>query len=251
MTDNLVGFQFSRARCPPTRRVWLQPCTQLGGAWYSTPSTASHLTRPVPEAQMNNPMVDVDLKANTTKAELPWLSGQRNGNGMFETLQFKAVFSWTMPRTAHGHTPRLSRYMTQASRERKPRWQRQHRVPNQRNGNRVPTTIWLTYTNSWGDHSVTGSGFTTYYNKNRESERRPYPRGRAWSFRTIPTNGTKVSATQPPPPSGQWGPPCPLARALLQRASTCSTALPPRRFFRLLHTGKPVAGTSTPSAWAG
>ena len=92
-----------------TKSVATALCSS-GGACIQLRVRPLHLLPGFQKAQMNNPMVDVDLKANTTKSrELPWL-GQCTGNGFPETLPVQGHVPWTMPRTAHGHTPRLSRY---------------------------------------------------------------------------------------------------------------------------------------------
>ena len=97
ITDFLkVGFQFNGARLLPA------DSKQVLGALRSTPIAPVYndeygLYSALPnfqKAQINNPMVDVDLKANTTKAENYRASGNIYGEVDFlKHFNFKAMFS--------------------------------------------------------------------------------------------------------------------------------------------------------------
>lgn len=96
ITDFLkVGFQFNGARMLPA------DSKQVLNALRATPIAPVYnneygLYTALPEfqkAQISNPMVDVELKANTTKAENYRASGNIYGEVDFKHFTFKAMFS--------------------------------------------------------------------------------------------------------------------------------------------------------------
>ena len=120
------------------------------------------------KAQMMNPMVDVDLKANTTRAENYRASGNIYGEVDFlEHFNFRAVFSMdygsnngrtyqpiikVYDNTVKGNVATLGTGKTEVSQFKE-------------NETKVQSDYVLTYTNSFGDHNLTTTaGFTTYYN---------------------------------------------------------------------------------------
>ena len=120
------------------------------------------------KAQMMNPMVDVDLKANTTRAENYRASGNIYGEVDFlEHFNFRAVFSMdygsnngrtyqpiikVYDNTVKGNVATLGTGKTEVSQFKE-------------NETKVQSDYVLTYANSFGDHNLTATaGFTTYYN---------------------------------------------------------------------------------------
>lgn len=115
-----------------------------------------------------NPMVDVDLKANTTRAENYRASGNIYGEVDFlEHFNFRAVFSMdygsnngrtyqpiikVYDNTVKGNVATLGTGKTEVSQFKE-------------NETKVQSDYVLTYANSFGDHNLTATaGFTTYYN---------------------------------------------------------------------------------------
>ena len=165
-----------------------------GGAVYSTPSTALYTTLPgFQKAQMNNPMVDVDLKANTTKAENYRGSEQRcTGNGSFlKHFQFKAMFSLDYAsNSTRTYTPVIQVYDASVEGDIATLGNgRTRSVPSQRSGNEGTERLSADLHQLLGRPQRDGhSGFpppTT----SRKSERRPYP-GVGLVIPDNPTNGT-------------------------------------------------------------
>ena len=173
ITDFLkVGFQFNGARTLPA------DSKQVLGALRAAPIAPVYnkeygLYSVLPEfqkAQINNPMVDVDLKANTTKAENYRASGNIYGEVDFlKHFTFKAMFSMDYASnngrtylpimkvyddTAAGDVVTLGTGKTEVSQFKE-------------NETKVQSDYLLTYTNSFdhGNHNLTATaGFTTYYN---------------------------------------------------------------------------------------
>lgn len=118
---------------------------------------------------MNNPMVDVDLKANTTRAENYRASGNVYGQWDFlKNFQFKVMYSMDYAsNSSRTYTPVINVFDSSV----------EGNVVTLGNGKtgvkqsketeaKVQSDYLLTYTNTWGDHSLTATaGFTTYYNK--------------------------------------------------------------------------------------
>lgn len=165
-----VGFQFNGARMLPA------DSKSVLGAVRTTPvapvfNEEYQLYAALPEfqkAQMMNPMVDVDLRANTTRAENYRASGNIYGEVDFwEHFNFRAVFSMdygsnngrtyqpiikVFDNTVKGNVATLGTGKTEVSQFKE-------------NETKVQSDYVLTYTNSFGDHNLTATaGFTTYYN---------------------------------------------------------------------------------------
>ena len=173
ITDFLkVGFQFNGARMLPA------DSKQVLNALRATPIAPVYnneygLYTALPEfqkAQINNPMVDVELKANTTKAENYRASGNIYGEVDFlKHFTFKAMFSMdyasnngrtytpivkVYDATVNGGISTLGTGKTEVSQFKE-------------NETKVQSDYLLTYTNSFdnGNHNLTATaGFTTYYN---------------------------------------------------------------------------------------
>ena len=173
ITDYLkVGFQFNGARMLPA------DSKQVLNALRATPIAPVYndeygLYSALPEfqkAQINNPMVDVSLRANTTKAENYRASGNIYGEVDFlKHFNFKAMFSMDYASnngrtyqpivkvydpTVSGNIATLGTGKTEVSQFKE-------------NETKVQSDYVLTYTNSFdnGNHNLTATaGFTTYYN---------------------------------------------------------------------------------------
>ena len=173
ITDYLkVGFQFNGARMLPA------DSKQVLNALRATPIAPVYndeygLYSALPEfqkAQINNPMVDVSLRANTTKAENYRASGNIYGEVNFlKHFNFKAMFSMDYASnngrtyqpivkvydpTVSGNIATLGTGKTEVSQFKE-------------NETKVQSDYVLTYTNSFdnGNHNLTATaGFTTYYN---------------------------------------------------------------------------------------
>ena len=172
VTDNLkVGFQFNGARMLPadTKSVATAlraaPVAHVFNSEYGLYTSLPGFQK----AQMNNPMVDVDLKANTTKAENYRGSGNVYGQWDFlKHFQFKAMFSLDYASNSiRTYTPVIQVYDASVEGDIATLGNGKTGVSQAKETEmKVQSDYLLTYTNSWGDHSVTATaGFTTYYNK--------------------------------------------------------------------------------------
>ena len=172
LTDNFrVGFQFNGARILPadtktvTTAVRATPVATVFNDQYGLYTTLPEFQK----AQMNNPMVDVDLKANTTRAENYRGSGNVYAEWDFlKHFQFKAMFSMDYAsNNSRKFTPIIQVYDASAEGsivtlgDGKPGVSQAKQTEM-----KTQSDYLLTYTNTWGDHSLTATaGFTTYYNK--------------------------------------------------------------------------------------
>lgn len=171
ITDKIkVGFQFNGARMLPAdsksvlNAVRTTPIAPVFNEEYQLYAALPEFQK----AQMMNPMVDVDLKANTTRAENYRASGNIYGEVDFlEHFNFRAVFSMdygsnngrtyqpiikVYDNTVKGNVATLGTGKTGVSQFKE-------------NETKVQSDYVLTYTNSFGDHNLTATaGFTTYYN---------------------------------------------------------------------------------------
>ena len=253
VTDNLkVGFQFNGARMLPadTKSVATAlraaPVAHVFNSEYGLYTSLPGFQK----AQMNNPMVDVDLKANTTKAENYRGSGNVYGQWDFlKHFQFKAMFSLDYAsNSTRTYTPVIQVYDASVEGDIATLGNGKTGVSQAKETEmKVQSDYLLTYTNSWGDHSVTATaGFTTYYNKlenlngaRTQGSRSGHPgqsrqmvhqhRRRSHRHQRQHAVGTfhRVrTGTYPLQLQGQ----VPVQRLL-----------PPRRFFRLLLHRQPVA----------
>ena len=172
VTDNFkVGFQFNGARILPadTKSVATAlraaPVAPVYNEEYGLYTTLPGFQK----AQMNNPMVDVELKANTTRTENYRASGNVYAQWDFlKNFQFKVMYSMDYAsNSSRTYTPIITVFDSSV----------EGNVVTLGNGKtgvrqsketeaKVQSDYLLTYTNSWGEHSLTATaGFTTYYNK--------------------------------------------------------------------------------------
>ncbi len=173
ITDYLkVGFQFNGARMLPA------DSKQVLGALRATPiapvfNNEYGLYAALPEfqkAQINNPMVDVDLKANKTKAENYRASGNIYGEVNFlEHFTFRAMFSMDYgSNNGRTYTPIVKVYDSAVSGNVATLGTGKTEVSQfKENETKVQSDYLVTYTNSFdnGNHNLTATaGFTTYYN---------------------------------------------------------------------------------------
>ena len=173
ITDYLkVGFQFNGARMLPA------DSKQVLSALRAAPIAPVYnneygLYAALPEfqkAQINNPMVDVALKANKTKAENYRASGNIYGEVNFlEHFTFKAMFSMDYgSNNGRTYTPIVKVYDPTVSGNVATLGTGKTEVSQfKENETKVQSDYLLTYTNSFdnGNHNLTATaGFTTYYN---------------------------------------------------------------------------------------
>ena len=230
-----VGFQLNGARILPA------DAKPVLGAIRTTPvapvyNTEYGLYTALPEfqkAQMNNPMVDVDLKANTTKAENYRASGSIYGEIDFlKHFTARATFSMDYASdngrtytpiikvydpTVQGNVSTLGTGKTEVSQFKQ-------------NETKVQSDYVLTYTNSFADgaHNLTATaGFTTYYNSlSRLDGARK--QGVGLVIPDDPDKWSSVSEMQPLPPTavrnGNEQPyPCWHVSFTITKGNTCST----------------------------
>ena len=114
-------------------------------------------------------MVDVDLKANTTRAENYRGSGNVYAEWDFlKHFQFKAMFSMDYAsNNSRKFTPIIQVYDASAEGNIVTLGDGKTGVSQAKQTEmKTQSDYLLTYTNTWGDHSLTATaGFTTYYNK--------------------------------------------------------------------------------------
>ena len=172
LTDNFrVGFQFNGARILPadtktvTTAVRATPVATVFNDQYGLYTTLPEFQK----AQMNNPMIDVDLKANTTRAENYRGSGNVYAEWDFlKHFQFKAMFSMDYAsNNSRKFTPIIQVYDASAEGSIVTLGDGKTGVSQAKQTEmKTQSDYLLTYTNTWGDHSLTATaGFTTYYNK--------------------------------------------------------------------------------------
>ena len=172
LTDNFrVGFQFNGACILPadtktvTTAVRATPVATVFNDQYGLYTTLPEFQK----AQMNNPMVDVDLKANTTRAENYRGSGNIYAEWDFlKHFQFKAMFSMDYAsNNSRKFTPIIQVYDASAEGNIVTLGDGKTGVSQAKQTEmKTQSDYLLTYTNTWGDHSLTATaGFTTYYNK--------------------------------------------------------------------------------------
>ena len=172
LTDNFrVGFQFNGARILPadtktvTTAVRATPVATVFNDQYGLYTTLPEFQK----AQMNNPMVDVDLKANTTRAENYRGSGNVYAEWDFlKHFQFKAMFSMDYAsNNSRKFTPIIQVYDASAEGNIVTLGDGKTGVSQAKQTEmKTQSDYLLTYTNTWGDHNLTATaGFTTYYNK--------------------------------------------------------------------------------------
>lgn len=172
VTDNFkVGFQFNGARMLPadTKSVATAlraaPVAHVFNEEYGLYTTLPGFQK----AQMNNPMVDVELKANTTKAENYRTSGNVYGEWDFlKHFQFKVVYSMDYSsNSTRKYTPIIKVFDNCVEGKIETLGDGKTGVSQEKQTEtKVQSDYLLTYQNTWGEHSLTATaGFTTYYNE--------------------------------------------------------------------------------------
>lgn len=172
ITNNFkVGFQFNGARMLPadTKSV----ATALRAAPVATVFNEEYgLYTTLPsfqKAQMNNPMVDIKLKANTTKAENYRGAGNIYGQWDFlKHFQFKVMYSMDFAsNNTRRYTPKIQVFDDSTTEKVVTLSDGKTGVSQEKQTEmKVQSDYLLTYTNQWNEHSLTATaGFTTYYNK--------------------------------------------------------------------------------------
>lgn len=165
-----VGFQFNGARILPT------DSKEVLNAIRSTPvspvfNEEYQLYVALPDfqkGQINNPMVDVELKANTTRAENYRGSGSIYGElNFFKHFTFKAMYSLDYAsNNGRTYVPIMQLYDPDAEGNIETLGLKKTEVSQfKQNEVKVQSDYLLTYINSFGEHNLTATaGFTTYYN---------------------------------------------------------------------------------------
>lgn len=172
LTDNFkVGFQFNGARMLPTdakdvaTALRAAPVAPVFNDEYQLYTTLPEFQK----AQMNNPMVDIDLKGNTTRAENYRGSGNIYADWNFlKHFQFKVMYSMDYAsNSSRTYTPIIKVYDTTADGNVSTLGDGKTGVKQEKQTEiKVQSDYLLTYNNTWGDHGLTATaGFTTYYNK--------------------------------------------------------------------------------------
>ena len=174
ITDKLkVGFQINAARMLPPDTKSSAIATALRAApvapVFNDEFGLYSVLPPFQKAQMNNPMVEVDLRANTTKAENYRASGSIYGQWDFlDHFQFKVTYSMDYAsNNSRTYTPRIEVYDDEAEGDIQVLGDGETRVSQEKvTEAKVQSDYLLTYTNSWKEHNLTATaGFTTYYDK--------------------------------------------------------------------------------------
>lgn len=172
LTDNFkVGFQFNGARMLPTdakdvaTALRAAPVAPVFNDEYQLYTTLPEFQK----AQMNNPMVDIDLKGNTTRAENYRGSGNIYGDWNFlKHFQFKVMYSMDYAsNSSRTYTPIIKVYDATVDGNVSTLGDGKTGVKQEKQTEiKVQSDYLLTYNNTWGDHGLTATaGFTTYYNK--------------------------------------------------------------------------------------
>lgn len=171
VTNNFkVGFQFNGARNLPA------DAKGVLGAIRSTPVAPVYneeygLYSVLPgfqKAQISNPMVDVELKARTARAENYRGSGNIYGELNFlKNFTFKVMYSLDYgSNNQRKYTPIIKVYDADAAGGIETLGTKKTAIHQEKqNELKVQSDYLLTYMNTFGDHGITATaGFTTYYN---------------------------------------------------------------------------------------
>lgn len=166
-----VGFQFNGARTLPVDAknvldaLRAAPVAPVFNDEYQLYTTLPDFQK----AQINNPMVDIGLKANTTKAE-----NYRGSGNIYAELSFLKHFTFkTMysvdyaSNSSRTYIPLLQVYDASAVGKVETLGSKETEISQfKQNEVKVQSDYLLTYANNFGDHSLTTTvGFTTYYNE--------------------------------------------------------------------------------------
>ncbi len=173
LTRNIkVGFQFNGARIlPPDAKEVLGAIRATPVAPVYNDEYQLYASLPgIQKAQLNNPMVDVELKQRTTRAV-----NYRGGGNVFgeinflKNFNFRAMFSLDYRSDdSRNYTPIMNVYdqeITTGEPILTLGTKRTAVSQTKLNETKVQSDYLLTYTNSFGGHNITATGgFTTYYN---------------------------------------------------------------------------------------
>lgn len=168
--DLKVGFQFNGSRTLPAdskgvlEAIRATPVAPVYNEEYKLYTSLPEFQK----AQINNPMVNVDLRANTTRAVNYRASGNIYGEVDFlKNFTFRAMFSMDYA-TNNGRTyqPIIKVYDASVAGNVATLGSGKTEVSQfKQEETKVQSDYLLTYTNTFGDHNLTATaGFTTYYN---------------------------------------------------------------------------------------
>ncbi|MBQ8673326.1 MAG: TonB-dependent receptor [Bacteroides sp.] len=166
-----VGFRFNGARLLPADSKSVLTALRAApvAPVYNEELQLYTSLPPFQKAQMNNPMVDVALKANTTKAENYQAGGNIYGEwDIMQGLQFKVMYALDYAsNSVRRYTPVIRVYDEAATGGVATLGDGKTGVGQEKQTEvKVQSDYLLTYTNTWGGHSLTATaGFTTYYNR--------------------------------------------------------------------------------------
>lgn len=168
--DIKVGFQFNGARMLPADSkgvldaVRAVPVAPVYNNEYDLYASLPDFQK----AQINNPLVNVDLKANTTRAINYRAAGNIYGEVNFlKNFTFRAMFSMDYATNdARTYTPIIKVYDASVAGNVATLGTGKTAVSQfKQDETKVQSDYLLTYSNSFGDHNLTATaGFTTYYN---------------------------------------------------------------------------------------
>ncbi|MEG0947917.1 MAG: TonB-dependent receptor [Bacteroidales bacterium] len=171
MTDNFrLGFQFNGARLLPTdakevlNAVRATPVAPVFNEEFGLYTVLPDFQK----GQINNPMVDVELKKNTIREQIYRGSGNIFGELKFlENFTFKAMFSMDyISKQQRKYTPIMKVYDAASEGSVETLGTKKTSVEQCfTNEAKVQGDYLVTYINNWGGHNLTATaGFTTYYN---------------------------------------------------------------------------------------
>lgn len=169
--DIKIGFQFNGARMTPAdvkevlNALRAAPVSPVYNDEYQLYASLTDIQK----AQMNSPMVDVELKANTTRAINYRGGGNLYGEVNFlKNFNFRTTFSLDyISNDSRTYTPIMKVYdpYIQGTPIDILGTKKTGVSQFKENQTKVQSDYILTYTNKINDHNITGTaGFTTYYN---------------------------------------------------------------------------------------
>ncbi len=170
-TKNIkVGYQFNGARMlPPDAKEVLNALRSTPVAPVYNEEYQLYASLPsFQKAQINNPMVDVELKANKTRAENYRAAGNIYGEVTFlKDFTFRVAYSMDYAvNNSRTYTPIMQLYDADAAGNVTTLGSKKTAVSQfKQTETKVQSDYLLTYTKSFGEHNLTATaGFTTYYN---------------------------------------------------------------------------------------
>ncbi len=170
-TKNIkVGYQFNGARMlPPDSKDVLNALRATPVAPVYNEEYQLYASLPsFQKAQINNPMVDVELKANKTRAENYRAAGNVYGEVTFlKDFTFRVAYSMDYAvNNSRTYTPIMQLYDADAEGDVTTLGSKKTAVSQfKQTEMKVQSDYLLTYVKSFGEHNLTATaGFTTYYN---------------------------------------------------------------------------------------